>query len=231
MSIEQKNAPTTQFVAHERSLALQLQQALLQISQYAQSTDVDARAIEVTARRTLDLIDCYLLGSRSPNQQKLHLEPVSLGSIVQDALHQLTPTAHQYDCQLWLQSAGNSGLVYTDKELAKMAFVSLGHSFIEEAASQTKSRRVVFALKARRSGPMAGVFAPGVAVKARSLNQLRNLQGQASRQSGSLSNTATGIVLADTLLKRMDSQLFATSFQRLKGLAVTFDKSTQLQLV
>ncbi len=231
MSIEYKNASMTHHATHERSLALQLQQALLQISQYAQGAQVDARAIEVTARRTLDLIDCYLLGSRGPDQLRLHLEPVSLGSIVQEALHQLTPTAEQYDCQLWLKSTGSPALIYTDKELAKMAFVGLGHSFIEEAASQSKARRVVFAVKSRLAGPTAGVFSPGIDVKARSLEQLRNLQGQASRQSGSFSSTATGVVLADALLKRIETQLFATSFHHIKGFAATFDKSTQLQLV
>ena len=231
MTFEQKNVPMTEPVAHERSLALQLQQALLQISQYAQGSTVDATAIETTARRTLDLIDCYLAGSCAPNQLKLQLEPVALGSIMQDAMHQLYPAARQYGCQLWLKSAGKTDLVYTDKSLAKLAFVGLGHSLIEEAANRDASRRVVFAIKPHRNGPMAGVFSPGMAIRSRSLHQLKALRGQATRQSGDFSGTATGVVLADKLLDRIDRQLFATSFQRLKGFAVTFDKSTQLQIV
>ena len=231
MSFEQKNVPKTESTAYERSLALQLQQALLQISQYAQAGDGNNTVIETTARRTLDLIDCYLMGSSSPNQLRLQLEPVALGSIVQDAMHQLSSAARQYDCQLWLKSSGKTDLVYTDKAVAKMAFVGLGHSLIEEAANRDESRRVVFAIKPHSNGPMAGVFSSGMAIRSRSLHQLKALRGQATRQSGDFSGTATGVVLADKLLDRIDRQLFATSFQRLKGFAVTFDKSTQLQIV
>lgn len=230
MAVEYKNV-TPESDRYERSLALQLQQSLLQISQYAQIDGHNNVSIDVLARRALDMVDCYLAGSIQPNQLALEIETISLGSVAQDALHHLTPTARQYGCQLQLKTSGAKQLVSTDKKLSKAVFVALGHSFIEQAATAGNKGEVVFALRGNSHAQTAGVFVQNAQVSARSLRQLRKLSGNAQKQCSAMAGTSTGIVLADRLLARMEKQLFTTRFQRASGMAVSFAKTEQLQLV
>lgn len=230
MVAEQKNV-TLQSDRYERSLALQLQQTLLQISQYAQIDVQNTVSIDVLARRALDMVDCYLASSIQSNQLALELETISLGSVMQDVLHHLTPTARQYGCQLQLKTSGSKQLVSADKKLSKAVFVALGHSFIEQAGMAGNNGEVIFALRGNSQEQTAGVFTANTQVSARSLRQLRKLSGNAQKQCSAMAGTGTGIVLADRLLARMDKQLFTTRFQKASGMAVSFAKSQQLQLV
>ncbi len=231
MGIEQKSVTAERDSRQERSLALQVQQALLQISQYAQIGTDSGEEIDIVARRTLDMVNCYLLGSQSEHQMQLQLESISLGSIAQDVLHHLTPTARQYGCKLQLKSAGSGHLIFADKQMTKAALVSLGHSLIEQAATSSDNGEIVLALRGKTETQTAGIFSPNVSVKARSLNQLRLLTGMASKQCAPFAGTGTGIALADALLQKMDKQLFVSRFQRASGFAVSFDQSKQLQIV
>lgn len=237
MRIEQKTAlnqadPTL----YQRSLAYQIRQSLLQISQYAQTDEpASCQGINAIATSSLKLIDCYLLGTQSDEQLQLHLEPVSLGAIAQDVLHQLAPIAKQYDCQLQLATSKHNQLVATDRRVAGAALLALGCSFVTEATQQAAGSAakadIVFAIRGKKDSQMAGVFSQCTTIKARSLRQIRELAGRAPQQCSALSGSGTGIALADLLLSRIDKQLAITRFHRTPGVGMAFTHNQQLQFV
>ncbi|CAN5615681.1 hypothetical protein BH23PAT2_BH23PAT2_01860 [soil metagenome] len=222
----------TQDALSLRSLAYQLRQPLIQISQYAQAgqgSEAEIEAIAITATR---LIDYYILGSQPPEQLQLTLEPISLGAILQESAHELTPIAKQYECAIEVRSSGPSQTVMADARLAKAALVSLGYSFIEGAASaDDEHARVVFASRRRNDERFAGVFSSSSIVRSASLKQIRQLAGKAAQQCTALSGSSSGILVADALCRHMETSLFTTCFQKNPGLAMLFSPSHQLQFV
>ena len=229
MSTEQKEAAGSGYTLEERSLAYQMRQSLLKIAQSAQMGDTEC--VDATATTAMQLIDCYLLGSQSPDQLALHLEAVSLGAIMQDVLHQLTPLAKQHECQLHFMQKGTPGLVTTDARLTKSAFIALGQTFIESTTQAGANTDVVFGVRSKKAEELAGVFSPQTSLRAKSLQQLRRIAGKAAQPCDSISGSSAGIVLADVLLSRMSSQLRAHRFMQTSGIAANFSPSQQLQLV
>lgn len=232
MKFEQTHESTDISRVPLATLAQQLRQPLLQISQYAQAGAENQEQIDVLASTTVRLLDSYILSSQS-DQLALPIEPVYLGAVLQEVLHELTPIAKQYDCVLQLAASGTSKLVATNSVFARAAFLSLGHSFIESASAldDQQAHTVLFALRQYRGNQTAGVFSPGLPVNARTLNQARKLAGKAPQQNGALSGSGSGVIVADALLQRMSNQLYASKFQKIPGLAAAFMKNQQLQLV
>jgi len=213
------------------TLAQHVRQSLLQIAQYAQSGAGNEPQIDAIARTTTKLLDCYILSSHS-QQLELAVEPVSLGSVLQDVLHQLTPIAKQHDCTMQFVSAGASQLVATNRVLTHAAFLSLGHSFIEAVHTDNSAQRTItFASRQYGGNQTAGVFSPDVTLNARALTQIRTLAGTATQQSGVVPGSSSGIIVADALLSRTSNQLYARKFQNIPGLAAAFIKNKQMQLV
>lgn len=215
-----------------KSLAYQLRQPLLQIAQYAQSGPGYEKEIDAIATTTTKLLDCYVL-SNQPDQLELSMESVSLGSILQDVLHDLTPIARQHECDIRLQCSGASQLVATHKSYARAAFLSLGYSFIEGALTgEVDTRRTItFALRRSALGQTAGVFSNESTLQPRSLAQMRALAGKAAQQCSALSGSSSGIIVADTLFRRLNHRLYASRYHKSPGLAASFVKTQQLQLV
>lgn len=232
MDIEQKNGyQGDDALVQQQSLAYHLKHALVQINNYNQA-GASEQASSI-AQHALTYIDGYLLSSQPDSQLQLMFEPVALGGLLQDVMHQLTPLAQQHNCRLQLQGHSRSKLASVDKRMVRAVFYSLGCELMTAAASESGKQpaEVIFALRDQPQTVQAGVYAANIKVSARSMHALRKLVGQAPRPCPTIPNSAGGIILADSLLQRMGSRLSASRFQRQPGLAAHFPQNQQLQIV
>lgn len=213
------------------TLAHHVRQSLLQISQLAQAGADSTPDIDAIASTMTRVLDGYILSGQA-GQLALEVEPVSLGAVLQDVLHELTPAAKQHECHLRFVSSGSNQLVAANRRLVHAAFLSLGHSFIEaQTLDDPRQRIVALATRYQRGSQTAGVFSPSVKLSAAALAKTRRLAGIAAQQSSALAGSNSGIIVADALLGQNSHSLYASTFQKIPGLAAAFIKNKQMQLV
>lgn len=227
---EQKNVSSHSDSAVSRSLLLDTQKTLLQIRHLVDGVG-DSAVIEQLAARSLSQIDA-VLASQQNDQLSLRLETVSLGAIMQDVLHQLTPTARTHDCSLQFHKRGSSALVTTDPERTRSLYMSLGYSFIEQASRQETPAPVVFALRGNKSQQIGGVFTSmAESFRGHSLRQVAELSRCAKQQFTPFASAGSGVAIAQYLAQSMQLQLQKRHFQRTPGIALGFTPSAQLSLL
>lgn len=213
-----------------QALAMHLRHSLVQIQQLAALESADS-SIQSIAETTLHLLDCYAL-VQPERQLHLELEPVSMGSIIQDVMHQLDPFAKEHDCTLRDSYTGASTLVFADRALARGALLAMGHAIIEGTTTEHNGRStVVFGARRFNDGQKVGVFSGDATVSTQHLTSTKKIAGGALQQCTGIAGSGGGIVLADTLLRQMSSCIQASSYRRLPGVAAFFRQNTQLQLV
>lgn len=211
-------------------LAGQVRQSLIQIQQIAALNSSDA-TIQSIAETTLHLVDCYSL-VKPAGQLNLELEPVSMGSVIQDVLHQLAPFAREHDCAIRDSYSGASRLVLANRSLARAALLAMGHAFIEGASEDDGAKRtILFGARTSKRGQTVGVYSKDTTITAKDLRSSQKIAGKALQQCSGLVGSGGGILLADTLLRQMNSRLDSSSYRRLPGVAALFQQNKQLQLI
>lgn len=213
-----------------QALAMHLRHSLVQIQQVAALESANS-SIQSIAETTLHLLDCYAL-VQPERQLHLELEPVSMGSIIQDVMHQLDPFAKEHNCALRDSYTGASTLVFADRALARGALLAMGHAIIEGAtAEDSRTSTVLFGARRSAEGQKIGVFSSGASVSTKHLTSTKKIAGGAQQQCTGITGSGGGILLADTLLRYMNSHVQASSYRKLPGIAAFFRQNTQLQLV
>jgi hypothetical protein len=214
---------------HERlllALAEQLKMPLTQIAREAEL--VNYAGITNTAEMALKLIDSYIL-SIAPTQTGLGLEPVSAAAVLQDAAHELSQLAAQYDCRLELDITGKYRPIMANRQNLLSAYTMLGYSFIEAQSSETKRPTVVLAAHNSANGLVAGVFSNQDHLSSEMYRRAKALYGQARQPLTSFSSLAgTGVFIADSLMQAMATSLHPAHHHKLNGLAATLLPSQQL---
>lgn len=207
------------------ALVEQLKSPLLQIAYQAETGSVaDIAAI---TRRTLYLIDSYLLGI---GQQSLALEPVSVSSVLYDVAQTLDPLAKQYNAQIEIDIAGRYGPVMAHPSGLEAALVSLGQSLLE--ADTSPRPRLVLSVYKDKQGIAAGIFGDHPDLNANNFRQALNLFGHSRQPMPAASSlNAAGLYVAETLLTSMNSHLEVARRHHLTGLIANLIPSHQLQLV
>ncbi|MDB5185773.1 MAG: hypothetical protein JWL85_296 [Candidatus Saccharibacteria bacterium] len=220
-----------------RALAEQLKLPLLHIARQAElaamtgSTSVPNTTITQTASMALQLIDGYLLSTDLHAQQSLHLEPVSISSVLHDTAQRLQFLARQYNCEVEIHLAGKYEPVMGHRESLETAFTMLGYSFIE-SITEGKDRRLVLAAHRSGKGLVAGVFGNHPGLTADMYRRARALYGNSRQALPTVSPASgAGVFIADSLLAPSGSPLRVARHQKLNGLAATLFPSQQMQLV
>lgn len=210
------------------ALAEQLKLPLLQIAREAELVKYDG--IANTADVALRLIDSYML-SIMPTQAELALEPISAGAVLQDAAHQLSKFADQYDCRLQLDISGKYRPIMANRQNLLSAYTVLGYSFIEAQANEQLKPTIVLAAHASAKGLVTGVFCNQESLSVDMFKRAKALYGTARQPLTSLSSVAgAGVFIADSLMQAMSASLHPAHHHKLTGLAATLLPSQQLHL-
>lgn len=195
----------------------------------------DLREIQTTAEMAVRLLDNYLLGARLAleEQYRLHMEPVSVASVLYDTGQQLDAMAKLYGVELELSLGGKFGPVMAHRAALQSALVSLGYSLIEALPSiEDKKLRLQLAAHRCRYGIVAGMYSDTEQLSAEALRQGRRLHGHTRQPVSTLSpSSGAGIFVADAILQAMDSELKVSRHHRLFGLGMVLRPNHQLQLV
>jgi hypothetical protein len=193
------------------------------------------KAMALSAEAGLQLIEAYRLALKIQDENNLQIEPVAVGSVLQEVAHNLAPYAKSYDTFLEIDIQGKLTPVLTNRQTLTTALQCLGSSFIRAQAAQSESKRHKLMLGARRVPDNAistGVFGTTQGLSDRTLRTARSLAGRARQPvSGFPAGTASGVLIADMLCGAMWQPLRATAHRNLHGLAVSVPISKQLQFV
>ncbi|HUC88071.1 MAG TPA: hypothetical protein VMR95_02895 [Candidatus Binatia bacterium] len=224
-----------------RSVAEELKLPLLQISRQAelqnlsaQTTPVDLKIIQISSQMAMTLVDSYLLGLElNEAQAELVLEPVSLSGALNEAAHNLSNFADQYNVEFEVASSGKYGPVMAHASGLKAALLSLGYALISiPTAEKAYRRRVVLGVHQSNHGLVAGIYGDFETIAQTHLKQARFLCGRARQPFNMLSaGSAAGVFVADTIFGAMNASLSVSHHQNQTGLAATLQPSKQLVLV
>lgn len=215
------------------ALAEQLKLPLAQIAMQAEASQnsEDLRQIISTAEISIQLIDGLILGINNKAQTFLHLQPVSLSSVLQASREDLIEHARNYNCKIELDINGRFGPVMGDFRALQSAFTALGHSMIE-SQSQAARKLVILSAYGNRDSVKAGVFSEGTSLNFDMFRRSKVLAGSARQPlTGKSSSPAAGLFIADSLFTIFASQLKLARHHKLSGLVTTLQPSKQLKLV
>ncbi len=221
-------------------LAEQLSRPLLQVAQLAELAvhdDVQVahqrwQTVGAVAHASLQLVESYALSLRVHGKvTPLHLEPVTVSSLLYDTAQHLQPFAKQYDVELQLEPGPRVQPIIADRAVLQSALTSLGQVFVVAQAESGEQSPVRLSAHRNRHGMVAGLYGNST-LGTESLRRAQTLHGQARQPLEHLvSGPAAGVFVADSLLRTLAAHLHVARYRGLTGLAATLQPSQQLQLV
>ena len=221
-----------------RSVAEQLKVPLTVIARQAELSEfansrIDAASIRLQTETALTLVDAYLLGLQlASGQMSLELEPVSIGSLLVETIHELSAFAKHYGVLMELHVGGRYEPVMANRRAFKFALMSLGYALIESEPAQAGSRRLRLAAHRSPHGISAGIYGEYEKLNTDAWRTALELCGRARQPLTALTNSSgAGIFVANTLARAMNSNLRVARRGKESGFAVTLLPSQQMQLV
>lgn len=200
-----------------------------------QSVQKQARAMMHSAEAGLQLIEAYRLALHVNENMQLSLEPVSVGAVLQDVAHQLTPYARQYDTDLEVDVTGKLTPVLAHQASLFAAIQCLSASMIRAQAAQDRQKRYRIMLGAHRTTDnviATGVFSNIQGLSDRALRAARHLVGRARQPLPNVpTGAAGGVLIADMLCSAMWQPLRQAAHRNMGGLATGVPVTKQLQIV
>lgn len=183
----------------------------------------------------LQLIQAYNLLLNSSQIDKLPLEPLAIGALMDDVAHQLSSYAKEYATAVEVSVQHRLAPVVVHQPSLHIAMEVLSSSLIRAQASQTneKSFRLVLgAHKTADNAIAAGVFSNVHGLSDKTLRAARSLVGKARQPLPALpAGAAAGVLVADMLCASLWQPLRAAAHDNLSGLATIIPASKQLQFV
>lgn len=223
------------------SLGDQLGQIFLQIARLAELSRMPGRgdslknwsAIQYMAESALVLTDSYVLNERL--RQRLispEIEPVTVSSLMYDALQQLVPLAKRYDVELVLDDYPRLSPVMSDGMILQAALSSLGQMFVLAEAQKEDPRPVRFAAHKSRYGVVTGLYTADNGLSVTAFRRSKTLHGNSRQPMTSFTNgSAANVFVAESLLQSIAAKLHVARYHKLTGLATTLPACNQLQLI
>lgn len=211
---------------------------LLQIKTTLESQGADwrsqAKQLASHAEVGLQLVDAYRLALRA-NDAQLELEPIAIGSVLNDVAHELDPYARQYATRLEVDVTGKLSPVLAHKPTLIAALQCLGASIIRAQAAQSRRKQYRVLLAAHRAPEnlvATGVFSHTQGLTDQALRSARELVGKSRQPVSALpAGSASGVLIADVLCSTMWQPLRQAAHRQLHGLATTLPITNQLQFV
>lgn len=199
-----------------------------QARNYAKDTylNIDSGILQIEAYR-------LLLGSQDID--KLIMEPLAIGVLLEDIAHRLGPYAKQYDTTIEVSVQHRLAPVLTHQPSIASAIEVLSASLIRAQAAQIeqKTYRLVLGAHSTPDNSVAtGVFSSVHGLSDRTLRAARSLVGKARQPLPAVpAGAAAGVLVADMLCAALWQPLRAAAHDNLAGLATNLPVSKQLKLV
>jgi hypothetical protein len=183
----------------------------------------------------LQLVEAYRLLLDSAQLDRLPLEPLAIGALLESIAHQLTPYANQYDTKVEVSVQHKLAPVLANQASLHSAIEVLGSSLIRAQAAQSdeKSFRLVLGAHRAAEGSIAtGVFSGTHGLSDKTLRAARSLVGKARQPLPAVpAGAAAGVLVADMLCAALWQPLRAAAHNNLAGLATTIPVSKQLRII
>lgn len=183
----------------------------------------------------LQLIEAYRLLLGSNELDKLPLEPLAIGALLETIAHKLAPYAKQYDTRVEVSVQPRLAPVLVHQASLSSALGVLGSSLIRAQAAQVDAKDLRMVLAAHRTADNAittGVFSSAHGLSDKTLRAARGLVGRARQPLPALPpGAAVGVLVADMLCAALWQPLRAAAHHNLAGLATTIPASKQLKFV
>lgn len=191
--------------------------------------------LRVSTELGIRLLESYRLALEiQRDSRQLQLEPFGVGASLQDAAHDLHDYAKQYQTELIIDVKGTLRPVMGYRRGFMAALYCLGTSLIRAQVSHgiTKSSQLVLGAHALDDQRVAiGMFGIVEGITKNSLRTARRLQGRARQPLPALgANSASGILLADTLLSSHQDKLHSAHHNHQPGLAAHFFTARQVAM-
>lgn len=208
---------------------------LLQIKSTLEAGEANEQ-IFLSIENGLELIEAYKLTLRlNKDLDGLSFEPVSIGAVLQDVAHDLTPYAKKYATDLEVDVSGKLTPVLTHQPSLESAMHVLATSLIRAQTAQVQQPSYKLMLGAHRTadGTIAtGVFSSVDGLSDKALRNARFLGGRARQPLPALpAGAASGVLIADMLCSSLWQPLRAAAHGGLHGLATAIPMSKQLSFV
>jgi hypothetical protein len=196
---------------------------------------VHAQDTELNVSTGLQQIEAYRLLLASDDLNKLPMEPLAIGALMDEIAHRLTPYAKQYNTEIEVSVQHRLALVLAHPASLASALEVLSSSLIraQSAQSEQKSYRIVLgAHGAHDKAIAAGVFSNTHGLSDRTLRAARSLIGKARQPLPAVpAGAAAGVLVADMLCAALWQPLRAAAHDNLAGLATSLPASKQLKFV
>jgi K+-sensing histidine kinase KdpD len=193
------------------------------------------QTMSLTAENGLRLIEAYRLALVANDNAALALEPVSIGAVLQEVAHQLSPYAKRHDTAIEVNVTGRLRPVLAHKLSLEAALQCLGASLMRVQIAQDGSKNHRILLAAHRSDDSliaAGVFSETSGLSDKTLRAARHLVGKARQPIASVpTGAASGVLIADMLCSAMWQPLRAAAHHNMRGLVTSVPFSKQIQFV
>ncbi len=211
------------------ALAEQLKTPLVQIAQLSELAAVDSSAsISIITKQALRAVDAFLLAEA---QTVLELEPVSVGAVLYDVAHELSPLAREYGVELEIDARGRTVPIMAHQGNLQTLVSLLGSTLIQSVGdTSSEPQRVVLGCHTTKGGIVVGAFGSANETAGASLGVARKLYGRASQTSADTTATAS-VMLADKLAVQLQSVLKVYRHSSLQGMGALFAHSKQLRLL
>jgi hypothetical protein len=183
----------------------------------------------------LQLLEAYKLLLSSDDIQKLPLEPIAIGAVLEEIAHNLSPYAKEYKTEIEVSVQPRLAPVIAHQPSLSSALEILASSIIRAQAAQQEKKHYTLVLGAHRSPEnviAAGVFSGVQGLSDRTLRAARSLVGKARQPLPAVpAGAAAGVLVADMLCSAMWQPLRAAAHHNLPGLVTALPASKQLQFV
>jgi hypothetical protein len=221
-------------------LAEQLARPFLQVARLSELAATDPKAaaehwqmVRTIADASLQLVESYALSLRVHGKiTPLHIEPITVSSLLYDTAEGLKTFAKQYGIELELDSGPRLQPILADRTVLQSAMMSLGQVFVLAQAESDEHGPIRLGAHKSRYGIVAGLYGASPQLGADSLRRAHALRGKARQPLQRLvSGPAAGVFVADSLLETLAAHLHVARYHNLTGLAATLQPSRQLQLI
>jgi hypothetical protein len=183
----------------------------------------------------LQMIEAYRLLLDSADIDKLPLEPLAIGALLDDIAHQLTPYAKQYSTKIEVSVQHRLAPIVVHQPSLHSAIEVLGSSIIRAQTAQAdqKTYRIVLgAHKTIDNAVAAGVFSNVQGLSDKTLRAARGLVGKARQPLPAVpAGAAAGVLVADMICTAFWQPLRAAAHDNLAGLATSIPASKQMQFI
>ncbi len=226
-----KRVTPTAYKSQEQELLLllgeELKQPLVAIAQLAELQAEKGTAVHAHAQKALKTIDNMLLYQRiHTGQTALQLEPVHVGSTIQEVMHTMEPIMRAAGCRTEIVIQHGLRPVDVDRRLFSSALQSLWQAFL--GTVQTENAEII--CKASKTPRGIRVSLHSTAAVIGDVRFARPNSASTQPLSG-VAGPATDLLTAHNMFTLLGSELTKSFSSTTTGIGVTLPISAQLQMV